>query len=97
MTDMLNITIICACTGKNKESYYTEAAAEYTKRISAYAKIKVVEVEENSDPDEFGKMDRLEEITGVTMPENLRTVRHKKELHTAVIAKEEMLQKVLYL
>ena len=54
-------------------------------------------LEENSDPDEFGKMDRLEEITGVTMPENLRTVRHKKELHTAVIAKEEMLQKVLYL
>ncbi len=47
---MLNITIICACTGKNKESYYTEAAAEYLKRISAYARIRVVEVPENSDP-----------------------------------------------
>ena len=39
-------------------------------------------------------MDRLEELTGVKMPENLRAVRAKKELHTAVIAKEEMLPKV---
>ena len=46
---MQNITIICACTGKNKETYYTEAAAEYLKRLSAYAKVRVVEVPENSD------------------------------------------------
>lgn len=46
---MLNLTLICACTGKNKESYYTEAAAEYLKRISAYARARVVEVEENND------------------------------------------------
>ena len=51
-------------------------------------------LEENNDPDEFAKMDRLEELTGVKMPENLRAVRAKKELHTAVIAKEEMLPKV---
>ncbi|MBR0445671.1 MAG: threonine synthase [Oscillospiraceae bacterium] len=54
-------------------------------------------LEENNDPDEFAKMDRLEVLTGVKMPENLRTVRHKKELHTEVIAKEEMLPKVLHL
>ncbi len=54
-------------------------------------------LEENDDPDEFGKMDRLEALTGVKMPENLRSVRNKKELHTAVIAKEEMLPKVLRL
>ncbi len=54
-------------------------------------------LEENNDPDEFAKMDRLEILTGVKMPENLRAVRYKKELHTEVIAKEEMLQKVLYL
>lgn len=46
---MLNIVLICACTGKNKESYYTEAAAEYQKRISAYARIRITEVAENSD------------------------------------------------
>lgn len=43
---MLNIELICACTGKNKESYYTEAAAEYVKRIGAYAKIRVTETAE---------------------------------------------------
>ena len=54
-------------------------------------------LEENSDPDEFNKMDRLAELTGVKIPENLFSVRHKKELHTQVIAKDQMLQKVLYL
>ena len=44
---MLNIELICACTGKNKESYYTEAAAEYAKRIGAYAKLKITEVGES--------------------------------------------------
>ena len=44
---MLNVELICACTGKNKESYYTEAAAEYVKRIGAYAKVRVTEVAES--------------------------------------------------
>ena len=39
--------MICACTGKNKESYYTEAAAEYAKRIGAYAKLKITETAES--------------------------------------------------
>ena len=54
-------------------------------------------LEGNNDPDEFAKMDRLCELTGVKIPENLVSVRYKKELHTAVIAKEQMLPKVLYL
>ena len=54
-------------------------------------------LEDNSDPDEFNKMDRLCQLTGVKIPENLASVRTKKELHTEVIAKEQMLSKVLYL
>ena len=54
-------------------------------------------MEENDDPDEFARMDRLSQLTGVKIPENLVNVRYKKELHTQVIAKEEMLSKVLYL
>ena len=54
-------------------------------------------LEDNADTDEFAKMDRLAELTGVKIPENLANVRYKKELHTEVIAKEAMLQKVLYL
>ena len=54
-------------------------------------------LEESSLQDEFDKMDRLAELTGVPVPRNLSGVRQKKELHTEVIAKEQMLPKVLCL
>ena len=54
-------------------------------------------LETSNEPDEFKQMDRLAELTGVKMPENLAAVRYKTELHTLVIPKEEMLSKVLYL
>ena len=47
--------------------------------------------------DEFDQMERLEEITGVPAPRNLATLRGKKERHTGVIDKEEMLDFVLKL
>ena len=46
---MLNIELICACTGKNKESYFSEAAAEYAKRIGGYARLKITEVAETDE------------------------------------------------
>ncbi len=54
-------------------------------------------LESNEIVDEFDKMERLQAVTGVKIPENLSSVRYKKELHTQVIAKEDMLQQVLYL
>ena len=54
-------------------------------------------LERCDDPDEFARMDRLAELTGVRIPENLVRVRYMKELHTEVIEKDQMLQKVLYL
>ena len=54
-------------------------------------------LERCDNPDEFARMDRLAELTGVRIPENLVRVRYMKELHTEVIEKEQMLQKVLYL
>lgn len=41
---MLNIRIICV--GKLKERFYTDASAEYLKRLSAYSKTEVVEIPE---------------------------------------------------
>ena len=41
--------------------------------------------------DEFDQMDQLHALTGVPVPENLRTLRTKQERHTGVIAKEDML------
>ncbi len=54
-------------------------------------------LEESGQSDEFLQMDRLQELTAVPMPKNLETVRYKKELHTQVIAREEMLPRVLKL
>ena len=41
---MLSIKIICI--GKLKERFYTEASAEYLKRLGAYAKVEIIELSE---------------------------------------------------
>ena len=41
---MLNMTVIAV--GKLKERYLTDACAEYEKRLGAYCRLKIVEVEE---------------------------------------------------
>lgn len=45
---MINIHIIC--TGKLKEAFYVEAAAEYTKRLRGYCKLQVTELPEERLP-----------------------------------------------
>ena len=47
--------------------------------------------------DEFSQMEQLQAITGVQIPKNLATLQQKKERHTGVIGKEEMLSYVLNL
>lgn len=46
---MINVTIIAV--GKIKEKFYTEAIAEYAKRLSAYCHFEVVEVKDEKTPD----------------------------------------------
>ena len=46
---MMNITVLCV--GKNKESFYREALAEYVKRLSKYCKTKIIEVKDEPTPD----------------------------------------------
>ena len=48
-------------------------------------------LERTEEPDEFRLMERLRELTGVPIPENLRGLREKPERHTGVIPKEKML------
>ncbi|GIM45845.1 ribosomal RNA large subunit methyltransferase H [Collibacillus ludicampi] len=45
----MQINIIAV--GKLKEKYWTQAVAEYAKRLSAYAKLRIVEVVDESTPD----------------------------------------------
>ena len=45
---MIKIQVICV--GKLKEAFYTAAAAEYTKRLSAYCRLTLVELPEERLP-----------------------------------------------
>ena len=47
---MLNVKIICV--GKLKEKFYTDAAAEYAKRLSAYCRLEIEELAEQKLPDD---------------------------------------------
>ncbi len=44
----MNIEIICV--GKIKESFYRDAIAEYSKRLSRYCKLKIIEVADENTP-----------------------------------------------
>jgi len=46
---MISIQIICV--GKLKEKFYTEASAEYVKRLSRYCKLEILELPEEKLPD----------------------------------------------
>jgi rRNA large subunit m3Psi methyltransferase RlmH len=45
----MKISILCV--GKIKEKFYKDAITEYTKRLSRYASVNVVEVEDEKTPD----------------------------------------------
>lgn len=48
----MKITIIAV--GKIKEKYYRDAVAEYTKRLSKYCSLEIIEVEDEKTPDKAG-------------------------------------------
>ena len=47
---MLNVTL--ACVGKLKEAYWRDACAEYAKRLQAFCKLNVVQIDEARLPDD---------------------------------------------
>lgn len=49
----MNITLICV--GKLKERFFFEAAAEYTKRLSRFAKMNIIEIPDRKIPENASK------------------------------------------
>ena len=47
---MQKVTILCV--GKLKEKFYTDAAAEYVKRLSRFCKLEIIELSEERLPDD---------------------------------------------
>lgn len=56
---MMNVSVICV--GKLKESYLKDGCAEYIKRLSAFAKVNVVEVAEErcNDSPSAGEIEKV--------------------------------------
>lgn len=51
----MNITLICV--GKIKEGYIKDAISEYSKRLSKYCSIKIIEVEDEKAPEKLSLLD----------------------------------------
>jgi 23S rRNA (pseudouridine1915-N3)-methyltransferase len=65
---MLTINILCV--GKIKEQYLKDAIAEYSKRLSKYCSLQIIEVADEKVPDNLNK----------TVIENIKNVEAKKML-----------------
>ncbi|HHY81592.1 MAG TPA: 23S rRNA (pseudouridine(1915)-N(3))-methyltransferase RlmH [Clostridiales bacterium] len=69
----MNIRIICV--GKIKEKYLTQGISEYIKRLSRYAKVEIIEVEDEKAPETLSPSE--EDI--VKQKEGARISRHFRD------------------
>lgn len=53
---MVNITVIAV--GKIKEKYFTDAIAEYSKRLGRYCNLNIIEVKDEPTPDKWSERER---------------------------------------
>lgn len=62
--ETMNIKIVCV--GKLKEKYFKDAIAEYEKRLSRFAKVKVVQVPDEKAPEKLSDAqdEQVKEIEG---------------------------------
>ena len=52
----MNLTVVCV--GKIKEAFFRDAIAEYSKRLSRYCKLNVIEVDDEKTPDECSRAEK---------------------------------------
>ncbi|MFI3177070.1 MAG: 23S rRNA (pseudouridine(1915)-N(3))-methyltransferase RlmH [Eubacteriales bacterium] len=69
----MRITIIAV--GKVKEAFYRDAIAEYTKRLSRYAKVHIIEVADEQTPDHMSIIEEEQ----IKEKEAIRICKHFKE------------------
>lgn len=68
----MNISVICI--GKLKEKYWVQAVAEYSKRLSAYCNLDIVELKEARLPDKAGPAEEqaVKEAEGAEILKRIR-------------------------
>jgi len=68
----MKITIICV--GKIKEKYFTMAIDEYTKRLSRYCKLEIIEVSDEKTPDHASEAEenQIKKLEGERILKNVK-------------------------
>lgn len=63
----MKITILCV--GKVKEAYLRDGIAEYSKRLSRYCKLEIIEVADEKTPDRASEVveDQIKSVEGIRM------------------------------
>ena len=77
-------------TGDNRPMVVLSTASPYKFPAAVLSAL-----EDTDLTDEFAQMERLQQVSGVAIPENLSGLRQKAERHTGVIEKERMLAYVM--
>ena len=72
-------------TGDKTPMVVLSTASPYKFPAAVLSSLETVE-----GSDDFAQMERLESLTGVAIPGNLKGLQTRKELHTGVIPKTEM-------
>ena len=75
----MNISIITV--GKLKEKYLKQGIAEYTKRLSAYAKVEEIELADEKAPENLSENDMLI----VKQKEGERILQRFRQIHTSLL------------
>ncbi|WP_411163081.1 23S rRNA (pseudouridine(1915)-N(3))-methyltransferase RlmH [Lactobacillus johnsonii] len=82
----MNIKIVCV--GKLKEKYFKDGIAEYVKRMSRFAKVKIVQVPDEKAPEKLSpaEMEQVKEIEGKRI---LDKIKDKEYVYVAAIKGKE--------
>ena len=82
----MNIKIVCE--GKLKEKYFKDGIAEYVKRMSRFAKVKIVQVPDEKAPEKLSpaEMEQVKEIEGKRI---LDKIKDKEYVYVTAIKGKE--------
>ena len=82
----MNIKIVCV--GKLKEKYFKDGIAEYVKRMSRFAKVKIVQVPDKKAPEKLSpaEMEQVKEIEGKRI---LDKIKDKEYVYVTAIKGKE--------
>ena len=82
----MNIKIVCV--GKLKEKYFKDGIEEYVKRMSRFAKVKIVQVSDEKAPEKLSpaEMEQVKEIEGKRI---LDKIKDKEYVYVTAIKGKE--------